>query len=391
MKYPFLTAAVFAASQVCAAQAVAKPEFSLPPYQGLYEPQGKDERGLWMQMDEFERQLRDSPAVVRNSKVNDWLKSILCRTVGTDRCSSIRIYLVRENSFNASMAPNGMMVVHTGLLVRLHNEAELATVLGHEFGHFEKRHSLQKHRAHRNATSALAWITLAGLAASRSTVYARQDIQFAYFNFARSEEIEADVVSSAYIGTSPYRHRSAGVWIRIVEEDDSSRIAKGLKPGGARFTSWWDSHPAPLTRANYLAAIEAESKTDGDDGVDAYAAGTAEIMPELYDALVKGNDFGGADYVLKKRGEVAGWNGQLLFAHGELYRLRGNPRDLVAARDIFRRGSEYPDAPSELWRGLGLCEMRLGNGEAGKAALKEYLNRNPSAKDADSIKMLLEE
>ncbi len=386
-----LAAAALLATQMFATSAIAKAEFSRPPYSGVYEPQGKDERGLWMTADEFERGLRDSPALVRNPKVNDWLRAVLCRTVGEDRCASARIYLVKDGSFNASMSPNGMMIVHTGLLVRLHNEAELATVLGHEFGHFEKRHTLQAFRAHRNANSALAWITLLGLAAGKSTVYAHQDITFAYYRFERGEEVEADVISSTYIGSSPFRHRSAGVWIRIVEEDDSSRLAKGLKPGRTHFTSWLDSHPAPLTRANYLAAIEAESKTDGDDGSDAYAAGTAEIMPELYDALIKGNDFGGADYVLRKRGEVAGWNGQLLFAHGELYRLRGNPRDLVTARDIFRRGSEYPDGPAELWRGLGLCEMRLGNVEAAKAALQEYLNRNPSAKDADSIKMLLEE
>lgn len=42
------------------------------------------------------------------------------------------------------MAPNGMMSVYTGLLLRTQNEAQLAAVLGHEIGHYLARHSLQR-------------------------------------------------------------------------------------------------------------------------------------------------------------------------------------------------------------------------------------------------------
>lgn len=367
-----------------------KAEFPRPPYGGLYEPQGKDERGLWMEADEGERTLRDSPAVVRDPALNAWLNKLLCRTVGQDRCGSARIYLVRDQSFNASMSPNGMMIIHTGLLLRLHSEAELAVVLGHEFGHFEKRHSLAAFRERRNAGSAIAWISMIGLAASRSTYYVRRDIIFGYYRFKRFEEVEADIIGTDYVRGSPFRHRSAAVWFRIVEEDDNSLIAKGLKPGRNHFTGWLDSHPSSLTRASYLSAIEVESKEDGEDGVAEYAIATAAIMPSLYDSLVKSNDFGGADYVLRKRGETVGWNGQLIFSRGELYRLRGNPRDLVTARDFFITATKFSDAPPEVWRGLGLCELRLGNAEAGKAALREYLARSPNAKDADSIKLVLE-
>lgn len=367
-----------------------KSEFTRPPYAGLYEPQGKDERGLWMVADEFERAMRDSPAVVKDEEINRWLRDLLCRTVGDDRCGSVRVYLVKDLSFNASMFPNGIMIIHTGMLLRLHSEAELAAVMGHEFGHFEKRHSLAAFRERRNAQSAIAWLTVIGLAANRSTYYARQDITFGYFRFKRGEEVEADLMGHQYIAGSPFRHRFAGIWIRVVEEDDSSLVAKGLKPGRSAFTGWLDSHPSPLTRVNYLAVVEAESKGEGEDGVDQYAEKTRKILPELYDALVKSNDFGGADYILRTRGESLGWNGLLIFARGELYRQRGNPRDLVIARDFYSTSIKFSDAPPEAWRGLGLCEIRLGNVEAGRAALAEYLARKPDAKDAESIKMILE-
>ena len=44
------------------------------------------------------------------------------------------------------MLPSGMMIVNTGLLVRVRNEAQLAAVLGHEAGHYFRRHALDLHR-----------------------------------------------------------------------------------------------------------------------------------------------------------------------------------------------------------------------------------------------------
>ena len=44
------------------------------------------------------------------------------------------------------MAPNGVMMVWTGSLLRMRNEAQLALVLGHEFGHYRERHTLQQWR-----------------------------------------------------------------------------------------------------------------------------------------------------------------------------------------------------------------------------------------------------
>ena len=43
------------------------------------------------------------------------------------------------------MAPNGMMQVWSGLL-RVDNEAQLASVVGHEIGHYLQRHTVERLR-----------------------------------------------------------------------------------------------------------------------------------------------------------------------------------------------------------------------------------------------------
>jgi len=133
---------------------------ALPTYSQAYAPTTVDERGAWMEADEDERRLRESPSVIRDLALNAYVRGVLCRTVGDDRCRSVRIYIERVPAFNASMAPNGTMIVWSGLLLRVRNEAELGAILGHEFGHFELRHSVLGFRNQRSGTDLMAWASI---------------------------------------------------------------------------------------------------------------------------------------------------------------------------------------------------------------------------------------
>ena len=63
---------------------------------------------------------------------------------------------MHDASPNAAMLPSGIMIVNTGLLARVRNEAQLAAVLGHEAGHYFRKHSLDMYRDTRRK-SALAY------------------------------------------------------------------------------------------------------------------------------------------------------------------------------------------------------------------------------------------
>lgn len=54
--------------------------------------------------------------------------------------------VIQNESVNAFSAPGGYVVVTTGLLKKITNEAQLAGVLGHEIGHVVHKHSLIKYR-----------------------------------------------------------------------------------------------------------------------------------------------------------------------------------------------------------------------------------------------------
>ena len=100
------------------------------------------EAGLWMQMNNYEERLKTSGSRLKDKDLEKYLKNILCN-LSPDYCKDIRVYVQDIPYFNAFMAPNGMMVVWAGLLLRAQNEAQVAAVIGHEAGHYIKRHSLK--------------------------------------------------------------------------------------------------------------------------------------------------------------------------------------------------------------------------------------------------------
>lgn len=369
----------------------------LPPYTKAYEPQTKDERGIWMEADEDERVLRDSALLIRDQVLNQYVKGVLCREVGEDRCNSTRVYIVEVPQFNASMAPNGTMRVWSGLLLRAQNEAELATVLGHEFAHFELRHSLSGEKKRRDAASIAAWIGVlaAGAAnygaggASSSASSLQIAVIGSYYKFNRDQEAAADLLSLKYMGKSPYDPNAASqVWTAVMAEADARSVARGLKPGREYKAGYFDSHPPSPERAAYLKAEADKMGKNGELRAKEYREAIRPFLPRLLAAQVKSNDFGGSEYLLQSLSKTEGWTGDLLFARGELFRERANPRDLATAADLFREAIAKGYTQPEVHRELGLSLLRNGQEAEGKAALNQYLNLNPNASDGNVIKML---
>ena len=133
-------AALFALSLLSSASASASLDSTRP---NARPAPGSDEAELWYAMERVELELQHSPLVVRDPALNAYARKVLCE-VTRDYCADLRLYLVDLPYFNASMAPNGVMILWTGSLLRIQNEAQLALVLGHEFGHYRERHTLQQ-------------------------------------------------------------------------------------------------------------------------------------------------------------------------------------------------------------------------------------------------------
>lgn len=390
MKLSAMRPAIWLAAAIATSAGAQKTTTALPTYTPAYEPRSVDERGLWMEADEDERALRDSPLVIRDEALNQYLKSVLCKAVGQDRCGGVRIYILEVPAFNASMEPNGTMRVFSGLLLRVRNEAELAAVLGHEFAHFELRHQLAAFKHERTATDLFSWAGVLGNLTNTNVSLLQWSLIGSVFRFSRAQEEQADLLSFKYMAASPYPATAeADVWEHIMAEADQTAIGRKQKPHQRYIAGFFDTHPTPLNRAVYLREAAVKVAHGGSANAEPYRQAISKYLPLLLAAQVKRNDFGGTEYLLGQMATVSGWTGDLLFARAELYRARGNPRDLISASQFYADAIKQGYSAPEAQRGLGLSLMRSGQMTTAKAALNEYLRLKPDASDAKAISALL--
>lgn len=387
-------AGLLAASCLAPVPAGAEPAPPPPPYEGVYQPQGVDEIGLWREDDESEHRLAASPLVVRDEKLTSYLKEVLCRAVGDDRCNATRIYVLREPTFNATMSLNGTMRVFSGLLLRMRNEAELAAVLGHEFGHFERRHGLNQFKAARTGTDLLAWgMLLASMSPSYDARRTYQSLEISIYGnlyrYSRDHEREADLLGLGYLNRSSLAPQAASqVWQNLMGEMEASALARGLKKPKFNAYAFTASHPPHDERAAYLAALALPEGSSRDLGAQRYRDALAPWLSIFLDDQIKLNDFGASEYIIANLAED-GWTANLWHARGELYRTRGNQRDLVHAAQFYSNAIALDENIAAAHRGLGLSLFKTGERARGQQALKRYLELAPDADDAKMIQMIL--
>ena len=350
-----------------------------------YQPQGKLEQGLWFEMDEQERMLKQSKFLVTDPALNGYVRGVLCRTVGDERCKAARIYIVRTPYFNASMAPNGTMMVYSGLLLRMRDEAQLAAVLGHEFTHFEKQHTLRLFKDIRAKTDALSWlrfipIPYVGLLSQIALIGG-------IYSFSRDMEREADAGSIQELARAGYDAREASaIWEQLGAELDATAEVRGHKSQKNKNGGLFATHPKSTERMATLRE-QANAMALADPGAklaEEYRAALKDWWPRLIDDQIKLQDFGGTEYLLATLAgsDTAGWTPDLLYARGELFRSRGQAGDFEQAVALYGQAIAKGGALPEAWRGLGLAKLRLGQAAEGKAALRDYLTKKPEAEDA---------
>lgn len=365
-----------------------------PPYIGDYQPTGVDEIGIWREDDEQERVLANSSQVIRDEALNSYVRSVLCKTVGDERCKSVRIYIVRVPLFNASMSPNGTMRVFSGLLLRTSSESELGAILGHEFGHFEKRHTLQQFKAARKGTDLLSWAAvLTSMAGTGQAYRSFDDLQISVYGglarFSRNHEREADLLGLGYMNSGNLRpHSASRIWRNFLLEVEASAAARGLKKPKFENVSFFASHPPEAERVDYLYALAAPDGEGRDDGAERHSLALKPWVAQFLDDQIALNDFGASDFLINRLAE-SGWTAELWRARGDLYRSRGHPRDHMNAADYYGKAITLDPNLAEAHRGLGLSLIKTGRPSEGKEALKQYLELRPDASDASMVYLTL--
>ncbi|MCW5574819.1 MAG: M48 family metalloprotease [Burkholderiales bacterium] len=340
-----------------------------------------DEGGLWAMMDREERNLRRSPFVIRDRALNEYVQGIACRLAG-DHCPDMRVHIVNTPLFNASMAPNGMMQVWSGLLLRVENEAQLAAVIGHEIGHYLEKHSLERLRDARSASAFAQFIGLFGLVGALGQLA----VLAGMFSFSRDQERRADVIGATLMHRAGYdTGEAAKIWSNLLLE------LKARPDGDPALKSpMFATHPPADERSDTLARLAA-TLGGGATNADVWEQ---KIRPFRREWLLEEIKRGQHEESLALLDRMSGGSTAVpdyRYARGEVYRLRAKEGDLDLALEDFRAAAALGGEPPETHRALGLIyRIRRQPAEA-KASFLRYLDMAPAAPDQAMIKSYMEE
>lgn len=353
------------------------------PVAATSQPAAGDEAELWYAMERAETELKRSPLLVRDPALNAYVRDVACKVAG-DQCPNIRVYIVDVPQFNASMAPNGMLVIWTGALLRMRNEAELAFVLGHETGHFSARHSLQQWRKMKTSSAWLSAFQMVAYGAGAGGVAQLGTLAgtAALFKYSRDMEREADHIGFASVvahGWAP--QAGADMWARMWREEQTRKYDRPLQI--------FSTHPASLERLNDIKIAVAAIPTPPTDlGSERYRAAVHPLLKKLLDEELAQRRYAGSILVIGELLEDAPPEDKGLFTFylGEAYRRRGLNDDKAKATDYYVQAVALPGAPPAAWREVGFARRSAGDTAGAREALQRYLRETPEAEDAAFVR-----
>ncbi len=145
---------------------------------------------------------------------------------------------------NAFALPGGKVFISRGLLQRLHDEAEMAGVLGHEIGHVTSQHIDERIS---QAVLLEFGVALTGsLTKSQLASYGASIVSGGYqLKFSRDQESEADRQGLKYMAAAGYSPQAMlGLLEVLMEASQSSRPPEFLS-----------THPYPETRIRSIRKL----------------------------------------------------------------------------------------------------------------------------------------
>ena len=384
----------------------------------------RDEVELWERARVEEKKLDEKARVYEDPLLVDYLESVVgtLNPPGMAANTQIRyrVTVLEDPSLNAFSFPTGSLYVHTGLLARMENEAQLATVLGHEMTHVENRHMLRHERSARNRQLALMGVAVAGavVAAGESGhaagegnygKAARIDVlsdlmlglglQLAFVaavnGYGRELEREADeggFEKMSLAGFDP--HEAPKVYKTLLEDHGDKGKVEAF---------FFGSHPRLEERvANAQAWIAAHPTASGDgaaeaDGEAAKAEFTRRMRPVIRDDArlnIAAGRLELAEDQLKRAIELMPTDAEARFLQGKLKLTRAASEKDPQQRDALRAeaGAAFDEAirldpqRPEPYRERGLLAYRGADYATACAMFQKFIDIDWKAEEAQSIR-----
>jgi hypothetical protein len=139
-------------------------------------------------------------------------------------------YVLQSSVMNAFALPGGHIILHSRMLDSMKRPGELAALLGHEYTHVEKRHSMQ---AIARSVAAYAFLAaIIGDVAGLSAVFLEAANSVGQLSYSRSLEAEADEIGAEKLVKAGYTtHEMVSLFQMLQRHQEQEKTEKEEKDG----------------------------------------------------------------------------------------------------------------------------------------------------------------
>lgn len=338
----------------------------------LYAAEGsafpEDAKWLLLQASKEEQALNNSGLIFEDPDLERYLNCIVRNLRPSEFGSdlSLKVKVIRDPHLNAFVFPDGAIYVNTGMLARIKNEAQMATILAHEMAHALRRHALKIFRALKDRSAAHVAIQ-EGFTQSAGP-------------YSRSLEQEADRVGFELVIKAGYNpQEGVDLFGHLEKESVKEKIHEP-------FVS--ETRPSLRDRMRNFEQILHAHEDTGMSGIrheEIFLLKTKGALLENAWLDLKLGRFTAARREAEKYLGIAPRDAKAFYLLGEVSRQRGRDGDIHRARAFYEKAISMDPSYAEPYRALGLIQYKAGEMMLARKSFQWCLLLSPHRPDKNYI------
>jgi len=333
----------------------------------------EEEQMLWRRVQEEQDTINGSGVLYQDADIENYLnqiaKKLHANSISPD--ISFQIKVVKDPNLNAFAFPNGVIYIHTGILARMDNEAQLAALLAHEMVHCTHRHSLRALRSIKGRTQAKT-ATVRKLAQLLGITGSIASIS----GYTRELETEADRVGLDLAVKANY---DPGEVLKLFE-----LLKQEIEIEGIEEPYFFGTHPnirQRIENVNNWLAEKYRGKITGIKNTDVFQSKISRLVLDNARLDLRQGRFFVAQKTVEKFLAVKPDDARAYFLLGEIFRQRCRQEDAAAAIKYYEKSISLNPSFPEPHKAMGLIHYKDGEKRLAKKYFESCLLLSPDTAD----------
>ena len=352
---------------------------------------GKEEKLLWRRALEEQQVINSSGWLYRNAELETYLNEVAAKLKAfTDSPDiSYDIKIINDPNLNAFAFPNGVIYVHTGVLARMENEAQLAALLAHEMTHCTHRHSLRVLKSIKARPGYMAAVQKSigkvAMVQELAQFLGVNGSMTAVTGYTREFEAEADRVGLDLMAQAGYDPRQA---LNLFEH-----LRQEIEIEGVKEPFFFGTHPSVQQRienASLWLATEYSGKDAGLINSEIFRSRLNELVLDNARLDLRIGRFyiaqSSVEKYLHRNPDDAGAH----YLLGEIFRQQGRQDDTEKAIKQYKKDIALDPSFPAPHKAMGLMHYEEGERRLAQKFFKTCLLLSPNAPDKAYIQGYLE-